>query len=192
MKKRCAWAEMSAPELSIPYHDNEWGVPVHDDIKHFEFMLLDCFQAGLSWSTILKKRHRFRTVFDGFDPSIIAAYDENKKGELMQDAGIIRNRRKIDASVMNARSFIAVQDEFGSFDAYIWRFVSGSPLVNEFSCMEDIPAHTPLSDTVSKDLKQRGFSFVGTTICYAYMQAAGLVNDHETGCFRYREIIGMY
>ena len=173
----------------MPYHDSEWGVPVHDDQKHFEFILLDGFQAGLSWATILKKRARFRIVFDEFDPEKIARYDEAKLQSLLADPGIIRNRLKINAAVKNARAFLDIQEEFDTFDDYIWRFVDGKAIVNAWTSFRGIPASTPESDAMSADLKKRGFSFAGSTICYAYMQAAGLVNDHEISCFRRKEII---
>lgn len=184
---RCDWA-LTDP-VCIPYHDREWGVPVHDDRKHFEFILLDGFQAGLSWATILRKRERFRVVFDGFDPVRVAEYGGEKVTSLMQDAGIIRNRLKIEAAVRNARAFLAIQEAFGSFDAYIRRFTGGSTIINRWKRMEEVPVKTPEAEAMSRDLKQRGFSFAGPTICYAYMQAAGLVNDHLMHCFRYEEIV---
>lgn len=181
---RCAWAKHP---LEIAYHDEEWGVPVHDDYKHFEYLLLDTFQAGLSWLTILKKRENFGKAFDHFDYKKIAEYKQEKISELLEDAGIIRNRMKIHASINNAQSFIKLQKEFGSFDKYIWSFVSNRTIRNERKSLSEIPATSPESNKMSKDLKRRGFSFVGPTTCYAYMQAAGLVNDHETRCFRYKE-----
>ncbi len=186
---RCSWAASTTPEFCIPYHDHEWGVPLHDDQKLFEFLVLDGFQAGLSWATILKKRERFRKVFDDFDPSRIARYRPAKIERLMQDKGIVRNRLKIEAAVSNARAYLRVQEEFGSFDRYIWAFVGGAPIINTWNSWEQIPSTTPESDAMSRDLKLRGFSFVGSTICYAFMQASGLVNDHETGCFRYQELV---
>ena len=184
-KYRCAWA--SHPLMQV-YHDEEWGVPVHEDRKHFEFLVLDAFQAGLSWLTILKKRENFRKAFAGFDYIKVAAYDEQKVADLMRDEGIIRNGLKIRSAVTNARAFLKIIEEFGSFDAYIWGFVNGSPIMNHWQNLKEIPARSPESDRMSKDLKKRGFRFVGSTICYAYMQAAGLVNDHETGCFRYENL----
>ena len=184
MKKRCDWP--SNDELMIKYHDEEWGVPVHDDKKHFEFLLLDAFQAGLSWRTILHKRTNFKKAFDNFNYKKIAKYDKRKLNSLQKDAGIIRNRLKIASAKTNAIAFMEVQKEFGSFDKYVWQFVEGKPIMNKIKKMEDIPATSPESDAMSKDLKKRGFKFVGSTICYAYMQAAGLVNDHQINCFRYK------
>jgi DNA-3-methyladenine glycosylase I len=174
--------------LDIHYHDHEWGVPLHDDQKLFEFLVLDAFQAGLSWSTILKKRENFRTAFDGFDPKIIADYSEAKVMELMSDAGIIRNQLKIRSTITNAQLFLKVQQEFGSFDKYIWQFTQHKTQVNTWKTMAEIPATSPESDAMSKDLKKRGFKFVGSTICYAFMQAAGMINDHLVSCFRYEEV----
>jgi DNA-3-methyladenine glycosylase I len=174
----------------VEYHDDEWGVPVHDDRKHFEFLVLDGAQAGLSWATVLKKRSRYRQVFDGFRPEIVATYDDKKIAELLADPGIIRNKLKVNSAIRNARALLAVQEEFGSFDDYIWQFVDGRTLVNRWKRMDQIPASTKESDAMSKDLKQRGFNFVGTTISYAYMQAAGMVNDHVVSCFRYSELVG--
>ena len=168
----------------IKYHDEEWGVPLHDDKKLFEFFVLDAFQAGLSWSTILNKRENFRKAFDGFDYKKIAKYSDKDFERLIMDAGIIRNRLKILATIENAKQFMEIQKEFGSFDKYIWGFVNGKPLVNNFKSLKEIPAKTEISDEMSKDLKKRGFKFVGSTICYAFMQAAGLVNDHTLNCFR--------
>jgi DNA-3-methyladenine glycosylase I len=182
---RCSWA---LNPLSILYHDREWGVPAHDDIRLFEFLVLEGAQAGLSWDTILKKRENYRAAFDGFDPARIARYDRRKIEVLLRDPGIIRNRLKIASAVQNAQAFLRVQGEFGSFDAYIWRFVGRQPLVNGWHRPKQVPAHTPESDAMSKDLKKRGFTFVGTTICYAFMQAVGMVNDHLTACFRYRQL----
>lgn len=183
---RCGWT--GGRELDTIYHDNEWGVPLHDDRKHFEFILLDGFQAGLSWSTILKKRENFRIAFDNFLPEIIAEYQEAKLNELMNDTGIIRNKLKIVSSVTNAGAFLKIQKEFETFDNYIWQFTDSKTKVNTWKTMRDIPARTPESDSMSKDLQKRGFKFVGSTICYAYMQAAGMVNDHLVECFRYSEV----
>jgi DNA-3-methyladenine glycosylase I len=169
----------------IAYPDEEWGVPVHDDRRLFEYLVLDAFQAGLSWRTILHKRENFRAAFHDFDPERIARYDGRQKRRLLGDAGIIRNRQKIESTISNAARFLAVQDEFGSFDDYIWRFVDGTPRKNAWRTLDQIPARTEQSDAMSEDLKGRGFKFVGSTICYAFMQAAGLVNDHLTSCFRY-------
>ena len=183
---RCDWAE--GHPLLAEYHDREWGVPVHDDRKLFEFLVLDAFQAGLSWLTILKKRENFRTAFDGFDPERICRYDERKVERLLRDSGIIRNRLKVAATVSNARCFLPVQEEFGSFDRYIWQFTGGRTRVNAFQSHDQIPARTGQSEEMSRSLKKRGFRFVGPTICYAFMQAAGMVNDHLTGCFRYSQV----
>ena len=188
MVTRCDWP--GSDPLMVEYHDDEWGVPVHDDRKHFEFLVLDGAQAGLSWATVLKKRSRYRQVFDGFRPEIVATYDDKKIAELLADPGIIRNKLKINSAIRNARALLAVQEEFGSFDDYIWQFVDGRTLVNRWKRMDQIPASTKESDAMSKDLKQRGFNFVGTTISYAYMQAAGMVNDHVVSCFRYSELVG--
>jgi DNA-3-methyladenine glycosylase I len=184
-KIRCAWAN---GELMIRYHDQEWGVPVHDDRTLFEFLILEGAQAGLSWSTILNKRENYRRAFDGFDFKRIARYDGRKVKKLLGDAGIVRNRLKIAAAVENAKAFLHVQEEFGSFDRYIWQFVAGKPKVNSPRTLKQVPARTSESDAMSKDLKRRGFKFVGTTICYAFMQAVGIVNDHSVDCFRYREL----
>jgi DNA-3-methyladenine glycosylase I len=170
------------------YHDQEWGVPLHDDRKLFEFLVLDAFQAGLSWQTIINKRDNFRKAFDDFDYQKIACYDQNKIDALLNDSGIIRNKLKVYAAVNNARLFMDIQQEFGSFDTYIWQFTGGSTRINAWTKMEQIPAKTAESDAMSKDLKRRGFKFVGSTICYAFMQAAGMVNDHEIDCFRYFEV----
>jgi DNA-3-methyladenine glycosylase I len=182
---RCAWTGVDP--LMIAYHDHEWGVPLHNDRRLFEFLILEGMQAGLSWMTILHKRENFREAFDDFDVRKIARYDQQKVEGLMANAGIIRNRRKIEAAVTNAQSFLAVQDEFGRFDAYNWQFVDGAPKVNSWKKMEDIPAKTDESIAMSKDLLKRGFKFVGPTICYAHMQATGMVNDHTVDCFRYLE-----
>jgi DNA-3-methyladenine glycosylase I len=183
---RCPWA---GNDLSIRYHDEEWGLPAHDDLTLFEFLILEGAQAGLSWDTILKKRENYRAAFDRFDPRKIARYDRRKMQSLLNDAGIIRNRLKIAAAVANANAFLKAQEEFGSFDAYIWQFTGESPIVNSWRSAKQVPASTPQSDAMSKDLKKRGFSFVGTTICYAFMQAVGMVNDHLTGCFRYSQLV---
>ena len=183
MTKRCFWA--TSP-LSIAYHDKEWGVPVHDDTRLFEFLILEGAQAGLSWETILRKRDNYRAAFDGFNPVKVAKYDERKIAALMNDAGIIRNRLKINAAVTNAKAFLEVKKEFGSFDAYVWQFVDGKSLRRKRG--QPIVATTPISDALSKDLLKRGFKFVGSTICYSFMQAVGLVNDHDATCFRYREV----
>jgi len=186
MKKRCAW--VSNDPLYIEYHDKEWGVPVFDDETLFEFLVLESFQAGLSWITILKKRENFRQAFNGFDYQKIARYTDNKLIELSENTGIVRNKLKIKATVTNAQSFIKVQEEFGSFSTYIWSFVDGKPIKNAFETREEVPATTELSDKISKDLKKRGFKFVGSTIVYAFMQAVGIVNDHTADCFRYNEV----
>ena len=182
---RCHWAQN---ELNIPYHDGEWGVPVHDEKKWFEFLILEGAQAGLSWDTILRKRARYREVFDGFDPAKVARYDKTKVRELLKDPGIIRNKLKINAAIANAQAFLKVQEEFGSFDGYVWRFVEGHPKQNVWKTHKRVPPKTPQSDALSKDLQKRGFRFVGSTICYALMQATGMVNDHLTSCFRYSEL----
>jgi DNA-3-methyladenine glycosylase I len=187
MPVRCGWAKN---ELSIPYHDAEWGVPVHDDRLLFEFLVLEGAQAGLSWDTILRKRVRYREVFDNFDPAIVARYGKRKVNALLADAGIIRNRLKIAAAIDNAQRFLAVAEEFRSFDRYIWQFVGGRPRVNAWTSLQKLPATTPESDAMSKDLQRRGFRFVGSTICYAFMQAVGMVNDHAVDCFRYGELSG--
>ncbi len=174
----------------IRYHDTEWGVPLHDDRKLFEFLVLDAFQAGLSWAIVLKKREGFRKAFSSFDPRRVARYDGRKVRALLADAGIIRNRLKIEATIANARAFLAVQREFGSFDRYIWQFVGGKTKENRWRTLKQLPARSRESDAMSKDLKERGFRFVGSTICYAFMQAAGMVNDHLVGCFRHRELGG--
>ena len=183
--KRCSWP---SSELDIEYHDNEWGVPVHDDRVLFEFLILEGAQAGLSWSTILKKRENYRLAFADFDPKKVARFTPEQKRKLMRNEGIVRNRLKIDSTVTNARAFLAVQKEFGSFDRYVWGFVGGKPRQNARKG-RDIPASTAESDALSKDLKRRGFRFVGSTICYAFMQAVGMVNDHLTSCYRHRELM---
>lgn len=180
---RCWWA--GSDPLYVQYHDEEWGRPEHDDRKLFEMLCLEGAQAGLSWITILRKRENYRAAFDSFDAEKVATYDEAKVGELMQNAGIVRNRMKIDAFIANAQAFLRVRAEFGSFDAYIWRFVDGQPIVNAWEDIRQAPASTPVAEAMSKDLKKRGFKFVGPTICYAFMQATGLVNDHTVDCFRH-------
>jgi DNA-3-methyladenine glycosylase I len=185
--KRCAWCEKD--DLYRAYHDEEWGSPVHDEGRHFEFLLLEMMQAGLSWYTILAKRENFRAAFDGFDWRKIARYDAVKVDALLADKGIIRNRRKIEAAIKNALGFLDIQDECGSFDSYIWSWVGGRAIINKWSSLQEIPATTVLSDAVSKDLKKRGFSFVGSTTIYSHLQAIGVVNDHVIGCFRRKEII---
>ncbi len=174
----------------LAYHDREWGVPVHDDRKHFEFLVLEAAQAGLSWAIVLNKREGYRRAFSEFDPAKVARFTAKRIEALVADPSIVRNRMKIEAVVRNARAFLAVQEEFGSFDTYCWRFVSGRPVVNRWTSMSQIPATTPASDAFSKDLKARGFSFVGSTVIYAHMQAVGMVNDHVVDCFRYRELVG--
>jgi DNA-3-methyladenine glycosylase I len=183
--QRCGWAKN---DLAIQYHDAEWGVAVHDDRKLLEFLILEGAQAGLSWDTILRKRENYRQAFDDFDAEKIAVYDERKCAELLQNEGIVRNRLKIVAAVQSAQGFLKIKDEFGSFDSYVWRFVDGAPIVNHWKDLSEIPAKTLISDVMSKDLKKRGFNFVGSTIMYAFMQACGLVNDHLVSCFRYKEI----
>lgn len=187
MKKRCTWVNCD-DQLMVEYHDREWGVPVHDDTKHFEFLVLEGAQAGLSWSTILKRREGYRRAFSNFDPNEVARYSDKQIERLVLDPSIIRNRQKIEATVRNARQFLAIQEEFGSFDSYCWRFVDGRPRVNQQSAATQIPATSPQSDAFSKDLKKRGFAFVGSTIIYAHMQAVGMVNDHLVDCFRYLEV----
>jgi DNA-3-methyladenine glycosylase I len=183
--RRCSWPKSA---LDIQYHDEEWGVPVHDDRKLFEFLILEGAQAGLSWSTILNKRENYRRVFDDFDASKIADYDARKLSQLLADPGIVRNRLKISAAIRNARAFMAVRQEFGSFNSYLWRFVGGQPVRNVWKTTKEIPARTAASEAMSKDLLRRGFKFVGPTICYAFMQAVGMVNDHVTACFRYSQV----
>jgi DNA-3-methyladenine glycosylase I len=183
---RCAW--VGTDPLSIAYHDEEWGLPVHDDRELFEFLILEGAQAGLSWMTILKKRSNYRRAFDHFEPAIIANYDENKLALLMDDSGIVRNRRKIAAAVQNAKAFLRVQAQFGSFDKFIWGFVNGQPVKNAWQEISEIPSQSQISKVMSSDLKKRGFNFVGPTICYAFMQAVGMVNDHTIDCFRYGQV----
>ena len=184
---RCPWA---SGDRYVAYHDTEWGVPLHDDRGLFEFVILEGAQAGLSWSAILNKRENYRQAFDGFDPRKVARYDKRKTAALLADAGIVRNRLKIAAAVRNAQAFLAIQEEFGSFDRYIWRFTGGKVIQNAWRSIEHVPARTAESDAMSKDLRQRGLTFVGSTICYAFMQATGMVNDHLVDCFRYRELAG--
>lgn len=183
--ERCAWARN---DLAIRYHDTEWGVPLHDDRGLFEFLILEGAQAGLSWDTILRKRENYRKAFDGFDPLRVARFSERKSERLLADEGIIRNRLKIASSISNARAFLDVQKEFGSFDAYVWGFVEGKPIDGKRKVLGDVPAKTEVSDALSKDLRKRGFKFVGSTIMYAFMQATGMVNDHLASCFRYKEL----
>jgi DNA-3-methyladenine glycosylase I len=186
--RRCAWARNP---LAIEYHDREWGVPVHDDARLFEFLILEGAQAGLSWDTILAKRENYRRAFDGFDPERVARYGARKKARLLADAGIVRNRAKIEAAVVNARAFLALQEEFGSFSRYAWAYVGGRPLQGRRRSLADIPARSEVSDALSEDLRRRGFKFVGSTIMYAFMQAVGMVNDHVAGCFRRREVVAL-
>jgi DNA-3-methyladenine glycosylase I len=184
---RCAWA---TGELSVRYHDEEWGVPLHDDRTFFEFLILEGAQAGLSWSTILNKRENYRRAFDNFEPERVARFDRRRIQKLLADPGIVRNKLKIASSVENAKAFLRLQEEFGSFDRYIWQFVGGKPRINRWKSLKQLPAKTSESDAMSKDLKKRGFNFVGSTICYAFMQATGMVNDHAVNCFRYRPLGG--
>lgn len=186
MPTRCAWVTPDSDYIA--YHDEEWGVPEHDDRRLFEFLVLEGAQAGLSWLTILKKRPHYRRAMDAFDPALVARYDEDRIAALMQDAGLVRNRRKLEAAVINARAFLAVQAEFGSFDRYLWQFVDGRPRQNRWRSVGEIPAATPESEAMSRDLKKRGFKFVGPVICYALMQAVGMVNDHTLDCFRYAAV----
>ena len=188
--RRCSWA--CGDDLLRAYHDTEWGVPVHDERKHFEFLVLESAQAGLSWLTVLRKRENYRTAYDSFDPEKAAGYDQAKIEELVGNSGIVRNRKKIESSVNNARRFREVQAEFGSFDTYIWHFVDFRPILNAWTKLSQLPAHTELSDRISKDLKKRGFTFVGSTIIYAHLQATGIVNDHISSCYRYDEIKQSY
>lgn len=183
---RCAWT--GADPLYRDYHDQEWGVPVHDDRLLFEFLILEGAQAGLSWITILRKRESYRAAFENFDPAVVARFDEQKQAELLANPGIVRNRLKVASAISNARAFLQVQEQFGSFDAYLWRFVDGRPIQNSWRSIKEVPASTAVSDSLSRDLKQRGFRFVGSTICYAHMQAVGMVNDHTTDCFRWQEL----
>ncbi|MDH3599450.1 MAG: DNA-3-methyladenine glycosylase I [Candidatus Tectomicrobia bacterium] len=183
--QRCAWAKN---DLSIAYHDQEWGVPLHEDQKLFEFLILEGAQAGLSWDTILRKRAHYRLVFDHFDPRLVAAYDDRKVADLLADPGIVRNRLKVRAAIRNANAFLDLQREMGSFDTYLWRFVDGAPKPNRWHTIQDVPGTTPEAEALSKDLKRRGFTFVGPTICYAFMQATGMVNDHTVDCFRHAEL----
>ena len=183
---RCRWPKT---ELDIAYHDTEWGLPVHDDLVLFEFLILEGAQAGLSWSTILKKRKNYRRAFAGFDPRRVAKFDARKQKQLLNNPGIVRNRLKIAATIQNAKAFLAMQKEFGSFDAYLWRFVGGQPIQNARKSLKEVPARTPESDALSGDLRKRGFKFVGPTICYAFMQAVGMVNDHMVDCFQHRQLL---
>ena len=187
-RQRCPWLNLDKPDY-VAYHDREWGVPVHDDRKHFEFLTLESAQAGLSWYTVLRKRANYRQAFAEFDPAKVALFNAAKVEQMLQDPGLIRNRRKISAAVENARHFLAVQDEFGSFSTYIWRFVNGEPIVNEFRTLADLPATSRESDALSKDLKSRGFKFIGSIVIYAHMQATGMVNDHVLDCFRRGQIL---
>ena len=189
--KRCPWVDLSKP-LYVEYHDKEWGVPVHDDRLWFEFLALESVQAGLSWYTVLRKRENYREALAGFDPEAIAGFDDRRIGRLLQNPGLIRNRAKMNAIVSNARCFLEIRQEFGSFDAYIWRFVGGRPIVHEIRSAGDYPVTSPESDALSADLRARGFRFVGSTICYAHMQATGLINDHSIDCFRRSEILAAY
>ena len=186
--QRCPWLDLDKPDY-VAYHDREWGVPVHDDRKHFEFLTLESAQAGLSWYTVLRKRANYRQAFAEFDPAKVARFSAVTVEQMLQDPGLIRNRRKISAAVENARHFLAIQDEFGSFSTYIWRFVGGEPIVNEFRTLADLPATSRESDALSKDLKSRGFKFIGSTVIYAHMQATGMVNDHVLDCFRRSQIL---
>ena len=186
--QRCPWLDLDKPDY-VAYHDREWGVPVHDDRKHFEFLTLESAQAGLSWYTVLRKRTNYRKAFAEFDPAVVARFSAAKVEQMLQDPGLIRNRRKICAAVENARHFLAVQDEFGSFNAYIWRFVDGKPIVNEWRTLADLPATSRESDALSKDLKSRGFKFIGSIVIYAHMQATGMVNDHALDCFRRDQLL---
>lgn len=184
--ERCPWPGNDA--LYVKYHDEEWGVPVHDDRKQFEFLVLESAQAGLSWITVLRKRENYRKAYEGFDPVKVASFDEEKVEELLNNEGVIRNRRKIEASINNAKMFLKIVEEFGSFDKYIWSFVNYKPVVNSWKDISEVPATTELSDTISKNLKKRGFKFLGSTIVYSHLQATGLVNDHVVSCFRYKEL----
>ncbi len=188
-KTRCGWAPRDEP-LYLDYHDREWGVPVHDDKIIYEFLVLEGAQAGLSWATILRKRENFRRAFEGFNPAKVASFDRRRVAKLLKDPGIVRNRLKVQSAVQNAKAFLAVEKEFGSFDKYIWGFVGGKTKVNRWKSLREIPAKTPESEAMSEDLLKRGFRFVGPTICYAHMQATGMVNDHTVDCFRYRELLG--
>jgi DNA-3-methyladenine glycosylase I len=186
--RRCDWAAFSNNPLMIEYHDKEWGVPVHNDRTLFEFLILEGAQAGLAWQTVLNKRENYREALDAFDPAKIARYNNKDVKRLLNDSGIVRNRLKIEATIANAKQFLLAQKEFGSFNRYIWKFVDGSPIKHEFNSLSQIPPTTRESDAISKDLRERGFRFVGPTICYAFMQAVGLVNDHTTKCFRYHKV----
>lgn len=187
MENRCEWS--GTDELYVKYHDEEWGVPIHDDKVHFEFLILEGAQAGLSWITVLRKRENYRKAFDNFDVKKVAKYTENKIEKLLQNPGIIRNKLKVRSTVSNAKAFLEVQQEFGTFDKYIWQFVNYKPILNKWKKMSDLPATSKESDTLSKDLKKRGFKFVGSTIMYAHMQAIGMINDHTVDCFRYKDLL---
>jgi len=191
-KTRCGWAGTGSGPAYLEYHDREWGVPVHDDRVLFEFLVLEGAQAGLSWSTILNKRHSYRRAFEYFDPGRVARFTPARQEKLLQDPGIVRNRLKVASAINNAQRFLEVQEAFGSFDAWLWEFVDGKPIQNRFRRMKDVPASTPLSDAISKDLKQRGFRFVGSTIIYAYLQAVGIVNDHQVDCFRHSQVARLH
>lgn len=186
MLTRCTWA--NSDPLLMQYHDEEWGVPVRDDIKLFEFLVLECSQAGLSWLTVLRKRQHYRVAFDNFDPKVVAGYDEEKLAQLLNDAGIIRNRRKIEAAIHNAKAFLAIQQEFGSFDTFCWGLIGGKPVQNAWLSVKEIPSQSIEAVSMSNELKRRGFRFIGPTVCYAHMQATGMVNDHTIDCFRYLQI----
>lgn len=187
-KKRCGWVE-NTYDLYYEYHDTSWGVPVHDDREHFEFLVLEGAQAGLSWSTVLKKRENYRRLFANFDPAVVAGFDEKKQLELLSDPGIIRNKLKVASAITNAQAFCRIQEQHGSFDHFIWRYMDGKPLINHWKRLSEVPASTKVSDRISKDLKKMGFKFVGSTIIYAYMQAVGMVMDHTTDCFRHDELV---
>ena len=188
--KRCPWSEQNG-ELVTKYHDEEWGLPVHDDVKHFEFLVLEINQAGLSWKTVLMKRDNYKKAYDNFNPAVVAEYDDEKITRLLNNEGIIRNRRKIEASIQNAKRFLEIQMEFGSFDRYIWSFVNDKPIVNSWKYDQDIPSKTILSDTISSNLRSRGFKFIGSTIIYAHLQATGILNDHIIDCFRYKQLVNL-
>ena len=189
--KRCTWVKLEN-DLDVDYHDQEWGVPISDDTMLFEFLTLEGAQAGLSWTTVLKKRENYRQAFANFDPEIVAQFDEDRIQQLLQNPGIIRNKLKVRSTITNAQSFLEVREEYGTFSQYIWQFVDYTPIQNIWKTLEEVPTATPQSDAMSKDLKRRGFKFVGTTICYAFMQAVGMVNDHNIDCFRYQEIVEQY
>jgi DNA-3-methyladenine glycosylase I len=188
--ERCPWS--LGDEMYVKYHDEEWGTPIHDDVKQFEFLVLESAQAGLSWHTVLSKRENYRKAYKGFDPEKVAGFTEKNVGEMMNNPGIIRNRMKIEASINNAKRLLEIRKEFGSFDRYLWSFVYFKPVVGHWKSMSEIPAKTELSDRISKDMKKRGFRFLGSTIIYSHLQAVGIINDHITGCFRYKELLNMY